>query len=119
MSWLQEYFDAWNRSDGAGVASFMTDDVEFIDMGVRHTVRGNAHIPEFVKLSSEYMPGTTFDVGTHFTADDHYYCEWIWQPMGIPGVSVGTLRDGKIATNHDYWNRAALKRDKPAAESKS
>jgi len=112
MDWIKDYFDAWNRSDGPAVASYMADDIEFIDMGMNHTVRGKENILEFVRQSAEFAPGATFDVGTHFATDDHYFIEWLFQPMGIPGVSVGTLRDGKITMNHDYWNRAALKRPK-------
>jgi uncharacterized protein (TIGR02246 family) len=109
MSWLLEYFEAWNRSDATAVASYMAEDVVFIDMAMEHKVEGNANIAEFVRQSAEYAPGATFEVGTHFIADDHYFAEWIWQPRNIPGVSVGTLRDGKIAVNHDYWNKALLK----------
>jgi hypothetical protein len=28
-------------------------------------------------------------------------------PMGVRGVSVGTLQDGRIRSNRDYWNGAA------------
>ena len=112
MSWIIDYFDAWTRCDGAAVASYMTDDVVYEDMAVHHRVVGNADFPTFVQQSAEFVPGAVFEVGTHFANDDYYFAEWVMQPMNVPGVSVGTLRDGKIATNRDYWNRADLKRTK-------
>jgi ketosteroid isomerase-like protein len=30
-------------------------------------------------------------------------------PMELRGVSVGTLRDGRISANRDYWNGATFK----------
>jgi ketosteroid isomerase-like protein len=113
VNWLEQYFDAWNRNDAAGVAAHMTDDVVFTDMAMRHTVVGIGNIAEFVAQSAAMAPGATFDLVRHFLADDHYWAEWVWQPLGIPGVSVGTVRDGKIAENHDYWNKALLKKAKP------
>jgi hypothetical protein len=40
------------------------------------------------------------------TLGDAYRVEWVMQPMGVRGASVGTLRDGLIASNRDYWNGA-------------
>jgi len=108
-TWLNEYFDAWNRYDADGVASYMTDDVEYEDMAFRHRSVGRAAIVEFVKKSEEVAPGSSFELVTTRTADDHYYAEWIMQPLGVPGVSVGTLRDGKIAVNRDYWSLSTMK----------
>jgi len=34
--------------------------------------------------------------------------ERVMQPMGVPGVSFGSLRDGKILENRDYWNGKLL-----------
>lgn len=117
MSWLLDYFDAWNRNDGAAVASYMTEDIVYEDMALRHRVEGNDQIPTFVQQSEEFVPGATFDVTSHVVTDDGYTAEWIMQPMGVHGASVGTLRDGKIATNRDYWSRNHLKLPKPAAEA--
>ena len=40
--------------------------------------------------------------------DTDFAVEWVMQPMNVRGVSIGTLRDGKIATQRDYWNGAAF-----------
>jgi hypothetical protein len=37
-----------------------------------------------------------------------YTIEWVMQPMGVRGASIGLLRDGKIAENRDYWNGKAF-----------
>jgi ketosteroid isomerase-like protein len=116
-TWLNEYFDDWNRYDGEAVAGWMTDDIEYEDMAFRHRSVGKQAIVDFVKKSEEVTPGASFEVTTSFAADDHYYCEWIMQPLGVPGVSVGTLRDGKIATNRDYWSLSTMKEKMKAAKA--
>jgi ketosteroid isomerase-like protein len=116
-TWLNEYFDAWNRYDAEGVAGWMTDDVDYEDMAFRHRSVGKQAIVDFVKKSEEVTPGASFELVTTFAADDHYYAEWIMQPLGVPGVSVGTLRDGKIATNRDYWSLSAMKDKMKAARA--
>src|SRR3954452_17562415 len=107
-TWLNDYFDAWNRFDGERVASYMTDDVEYEDMAFHHRSVGRRAIVEFVAKSQEVTPGATFELVSAHTASDHYYAEWIMQPLGVPGVSVGTLRDGKIAVNRDYWSLSTM-----------
>jgi hypothetical protein len=32
------------------------------------------------------------------------------QPAGLRGASVGTVRDGKVATNRDFWGASPLKK---------
>ena len=32
------------------------------------------------------------------------------QPAGLHGASVGTLRNGKLATNRDFWDASPTKR---------
>jgi ketosteroid isomerase-like protein len=42
--------------------------------------------------------------------DTRYFAEWLMAPLDTRGVSVGTLRDGKVASNRDYWNTGSLRR---------
>jgi hypothetical protein len=52
------------------------------------------------------VPDARYEVVASRTSDDSYAVEWVMQPMGVRGASVGTLREGRIASNRDYWNGA-------------
>jgi steroid delta-isomerase-like uncharacterized protein len=100
----------------------MTEDVVFTDLALDERFEGPDAVREFVDdvtetLSSDYG----FTLGQVVVTDDSYAFEWTMSGTNnqadekrglpntgkrfeIPGVSVGRLRDGKIAENHDYWN---------------
>lgn len=99
---MDEYFAAWNRGDGASVASFLCADIIYTDTTLNKRLESRDAVAAFVVAVNH--DGVTFVPQRAFDGADHYYVEWIMQPHGIPGVSVGTLRDGKIVTNNDYWN---------------
>jgi steroid delta-isomerase-like uncharacterized protein len=123
--WPQQYMDAWSSHDGAKVASFMTEDVVYTDLALDERFEGPDAVREFVNdvtesLSTDYG----FTLGQVVVTDDSYAFEWTMfgtnnqadekrglpstgKRFEIPGVSIGRLRDGKIAENHDYWNLVA------------
>jgi len=120
------YREAWERHDGAAVASFFTDDGVYVDhvLGQRH--QGKTAIAGFVKWgeeqgSSDYQ----FTLIDHFETADRYTVimdlsgthDRSSQDPPLPatgkkftvrGVSVGRLEGGKIKENIDYWNMAEL-----------
>jgi len=118
--WAQRYFEAINSHDGERIAGFMADDAvyEDITLGERH--QGRADIAEFwnkmvPELSSDYR----MELKSFVSDGQTYASEWVLSgthdgsnPMlpttgkhfSIPGATVGTLRDDKIATNRDYWD---------------
>ena len=74
-------------------------------------------------MSTELSNDYTFDLTVAASTDDHYWGEWILKgthngaagpfpptgkPFAIRGASVGTRQDGKIKTNHDYWDMASF-----------
>ena len=64
---------------------------------------------KFAELSFNNVPEARMQFVSGYDDGAHYAIEWIMQPMGVPGVSVGELRDGKICNNRDYWNGALFK----------
>ena len=106
--WIDQYFEAWAGTDPDAVVAFMTDDVEFEDVGAGHKNVGKERVRRFVQACYEQVPGVHFDVVTSEEFGDSYFVEWVMQPMGLRGASVGKLRDGKIVRNHDYWNSASF-----------
>lgn len=103
-AWIEDYFGAWSKGDAEGVAGFMADDVEYEDVTLGHRFTGTDEVKAFVAESVARVPGMSFDLVTSASDDDAYYAEWVMQPMGLRGTSVGTRRDGKIAVNRDFWD---------------
>ncbi len=106
--WIVSYFEAWSGGDTDAVVAFMTDDVEFEDVTAGHRNVGKARVRAFVAACHEQVPGVRYEVVTSEAFGDAYFVEWVMQPVGLRGASVGKLRDGLIVRNHDYWNGAAF-----------
>jgi uncharacterized protein (TIGR02246 family) len=109
--WVTDYFDAWNGTDADKVVSYMTDDVEMEDVTAGHLSHGKDAARKFFEVCLEKVPGARYEVVESRSFDDAYWVEWIMHvnAIAVRGSSVGTLRDGKIASNHDYWNGAIFK----------
>lgn len=105
---FEDYLAAWATNDVDAVLGFFTDDIQYEDTTIRHGAKGRDKVARFVQASFDNVPGVHFDYVGHVATDTSYAIEWVMQPMGVRGVSVGTLRDGKIAANRDYWNGAEL-----------
>ncbi len=106
--WFKDYLDAWATGNTTKVTDFVTDDVDFEDVGAGHKLTGKERMAKFVNKSFQLVPGATFDFIGGAEFGDDYHFEWVMQPHGIRGVSVGKRRDGKMAVNRDYWNGKLL-----------
>jgi uncharacterized protein (TIGR02246 family) len=106
--WLTDYYAAWNGTDPDKVIAFMTDDVEMEDVTAGHISHGKAAARKFFEVCLERVPDMQYEVVDSRILGDAYWVEWIMhvKTADVRGSSVGTLRDGKIASNHDYWNGA-------------
>ena len=105
--WFESYLAAWETLDVEQVVQFFTDDVSYTDMTIGHGAEGKDQVRKFVRASFKNIPDVRFEFVRGHADDTGYSIEWIMQPMNVPGVSVGRLRDGKICENRDYWNGAA------------
>ena len=118
------YFDAWNRHAADEIVGFLTHDCTYIDVALGESHTGPSEIRDFVAhveqaFSSDYQ----FDSGFGVLSETGYALEWVLRgthdrssdqlaatgkPFAIRGVSVGEIRDDKIARNTDYWSLAEL-----------
>lgn len=121
---VERYLDAWNRHDADAVLGFMTHDCTYTDVAVGETYSGSAALREFVGgLAARFSSDYRFEGGFVVLSGDGYAAEWVMKgthdgqgprlpgtgkPYAIHGVSIGELRDGKIARNTDYWNMTEL-----------
>jgi ketosteroid isomerase-like protein len=108
-AWIDEYFAAWNGSDAKAVVDWMTDDVEYEDTTAPHLSHGREAALTFVDVCFKRVPAS-YEVISKVSTDEAFAIEWVMRPeksdVAVRGSSVGTLRDGKISRNRDYWNGA-------------
>lgn len=124
---------AWAEQWGKGfsgleyekhIASHYTDDVAFEDRTLAKTAAGLNELRAF--FSTLFGPGAgehRFVVSAYRGDATGGAIEWTWQATherdlfgiaakgkttSVHGVSVVSLREGKIAIQHDYWDAMAL-----------
>ena len=122
--WAPAYLAAWNAHDGAAVTAFMTDDVFYTDLALGVGMEGRETVAAFVEgLAETFSSDYRFEAVSVQGDGDAYALEWVMSGTNdradperglpatgrrfhAPGVSVGTLRDGRIHRNRDYWDLA-------------
>jgi steroid delta-isomerase-like uncharacterized protein len=121
-----EFEKQYNTHDWAGVASRYTSDAVFVDpLGRRD---GSEGIQAYFEEVSKAFPDLRIETSRLIEEGDSVVSEWTWRathggPLAMPdgseipatgrtveapGVSVFTVQDGKIASQHDYWDNASV-----------
>jgi ketosteroid isomerase-like protein len=108
-NFFSDYLAAWDTLDVDAVMAFFTDDIEYRDTTIGHGAKGAKQMRRFVEASFTNVAHARFDYVGHVATEEDYAIEWVMQPMGVGGVSIGALRDGKICKNRDYWDGAKFK----------
>jgi steroid delta-isomerase-like uncharacterized protein len=121
-AWIDDYVAAWNAHDAVAVTDFMTNDVIYADFGLGEEYRGIAAVRDFVDgMELSFSTNYRFTLEMAIVTDDAYAYEWTMtgtndgedperdfpatgERFEIPGISIGTLRNGRIKENRDYWN---------------
>jgi len=120
LTWAKEWMGSFTAAGLEKALGMYADDVQFEDITFAHKANGIGELRTF--FSTFVAPGA----GEHvFTATayagnaDGGAVEWTWQPkhagdfLGMPakgkqtsvkGVSILTFKNGKIASQHDYWD---------------
>lgn len=101
---FKDYFAAWDQGDADAIMAWLTDDAVFEDVPSGHVARGAGEVRAFVEGALGKAPGARYEIVTSQADADSFAVEWIMQPAGLRGASVGSLRDGRICANRDYWN---------------
>jgi steroid delta-isomerase-like uncharacterized protein len=124
-NWLPTYLEAWNSHDPDRLAACMTEDVVFDDKALGERMEGADAIRAMVVDMTEHLSSDfRLDMGDLVVATDGTWAaEWTMtgtndkedtargmpntgRPFRIQGLSIGRVRDGKIAEEHLYWNMA-------------
>jgi steroid delta-isomerase-like uncharacterized protein len=121
LTWAKEWFDIFSSASGIEkMGNYYTEDVQFEDSTFAHKESGLANLRKF--FSAAFSPNAgenSFTVTVYSGGSEGGAVEWTWQAkhasnfMGVPaagkqttvkGVSILTLKNGKIASQHDYWD---------------
>jgi ketosteroid isomerase-like protein len=103
-SWVRRYYAAWDSGDADAITAWFDDDVVLEDVPSAHTARGRSDARRFVEHALKLAPGARYEVITAFDNGDNYAVEWVMHPAGLRGASIGTVRDGKVTSNRDFWD---------------
>ncbi|MHC2145455.1 ester cyclase [Pseudomonas sp. 210_17 TE3656] len=119
---INAYMSAWNKHDPDAAAQYFAENGEFLDasVGVPKVGREAARV-EVIKLFIDAVPDLKWQmVGQPIVDGDNIAFEWqfdghntgAWapetpatnKPLSFKGVSFVKLKDGKIASQHDYYD---------------
>ena len=121
-AWIDDYVAAWNAHDPVAVTDFMTNNVVYVDFGLGEEYRGIEAVRDFVAgMELGFSSNYRFTLELAIVTEDAYAYEWTMtgtndgddeehgfpatgERFEIPGVSIGTLHNGRIRENRDYWN---------------
>ena len=116
VGWIHDLVSAWSAHDGARVASFLTEDASWEDVG-----SGLRFDPaQFAEAFSTTLPALSadsrFEVEGAVCDDATFAFQWRWfgthnetaRSFSVRAATVGRLRDGRVAAACDYWNPAQL-----------
>jgi len=121
---LEKLALGWS-GDCASLISVYHPDCEFKDKAFEITHHGHKGIREVHSFTYVMMPDFKVQYGASTITSDAGAAQWIFtgtfsgefegktfasRPVRIEGVSFMTFRDGLIATNTDYWNLDALRK---------
>ena len=109
-AWLRRYYADWDSGDLEAITSWFDEDVVLEDVPTGHVARGTDEARTFVSGALKMAPGASYEVISVLVDGEQFAVEWIMQPAGLHGASIGTVRNGKVATNRDFWDALALKR---------
>lgn len=133
LEWAKSWMGGLNSAQGVELTLAMyADEVEFEDVTLGHKAKGKSGLKSF--FAGLFEPGAgenVFTVVAFYGDSGGGAAEWTWRAkhqgdfMGTPaagkqteitGVSVLTFKEGKIKTQHDYWDSGAVLRQLGASK---
>jgi len=111
------FLDAWNLQDVERVVDIYTDDVRYLDPNTRGAVEGADALRRYLrKLFARWT--MHWSLREAFLFDDRDGCAILWRArltpadgggtVEIDGMDLAVVRNGRLARNEVYFDRAAL-----------
>jgi ketosteroid isomerase-like protein len=107
---IRQYYADWDSGDLDAITSWFADDVVLQDVPTGHIARGTEEARTFVGGALKLAPGASYEVISVLVDSGQFAAEWVMRPAGLHGVSIGTISDGKVRTNRDFWDASPKKR---------
>jgi steroid delta-isomerase-like uncharacterized protein len=124
-----EYVSLYSKLDYSGVASFYASDAVFVDAAGRH--EGREAIGAYFEGADKPFSDISMETPQVIEEGPLLAVEWVWRgmntgPLTMPngteipatykvvelsGVSVLSVRDGKITSHRDYFDTASVMSD--------
>lgn len=108
-SWVKRYYADWDSGDAEAISAWFDDDVVLEDVPTGHIATGASEARAFVDGALKLAPGANYEVLAALVSGEQFAVEWVMQPAGLHGASVGTVRNGKVLTNRDFWDASPKK----------
>lgn len=120
LAWAKEWLGSFTAAGMEKALSMYAEDVQFEDATFAHRCNGITELRKF--FGGFTAPGAgehVFTVTSYAGNESGGAVEWTWRAkhagdfLGVPatgkettvkGVSVLTFKNGKIASQHDYWD---------------
>jgi ketosteroid isomerase-like protein len=109
-AWLRRYYADWDSGDLEAITSWFDKDVVLEDVPTGHVAHGDAEARTFVSGALKMAPGASYEVLSVLADGEQFAAEWVMQPAGLHGASIGTVRNGKVVANRDFWDASTLKK---------
>jgi steroid delta-isomerase-like uncharacterized protein len=124
-SWMTTYLDAWNSHDPSQVLACMSEDAVLDDRAMGERAEGQGAIRDMLlEMFQGFSSDFRLEEGELLVVSgDDWAAEWTMtgtndqedrshglpntgRPFRIQGLSIGKLRNGKVAEDRLYWNLA-------------
>ena len=115
----ERWISAWNSHDPDKLAAIFTPDVMYEDVPFGAVNHGSAELRKFAASEFEGSPDLHVELGTSSIHGEHGIIEWTFsgtdkgifktgKKFSVRGVSVVTVKNGKISRNVDYYDAATV-----------
>ena len=115
----ESWIAAWNSHDPAKWATHFTSDVYYEDVTFAEINHGSEEGKKFAADFFEAVPDLKLELANSSIQGEHGSIEWILsgtdkgvyktgKPFKVRGVSIITIKNGKISRSVDYYDAATI-----------
>lgn len=120
---VRELISQWNHHDAKQAASLLAEDVYYWDVTQEGPFSKRSEVQEFFQMFFSGFPNLSFEIISIFESGEHVACEWrmrgtqekelpginaIGKSIDIAGVSICTVKEGKVTRQVDYWDGGTM-----------
>ena len=119
---VNQWMEAFNRHDVAGIVALYADDAELSDSGMKRPRQGRYEIERWFIRRFRMMPAITCTPAGKLFGEEQvavYWTScgrtprllgqsWLSRPFQVDGVSLFTIQDGLIAKQRGYYDHLSV-----------